>query len=168
MTQDIDIEKIALEVAEEIAGRTVIGNTLSTIEQKWAKKFARRLVAAVDKARAEQNPPDGRVSIPIEQYATLQANLAQYSHKTAFQNVPFDFKAAMEWYKNEAVKTYPPAQQSTVPDGMQLVSIALLEALDRKAEAGLCQMTHSGTREFLKDIRNILAAAPTYKEKEDE
>lgn len=41
----------------------------------------------------------------------------------------------------------------------------LLQTIDRKAEAGLCQMTHVGAREFLKDIRKLaaeaLAAQPT-------
>jgi len=35
----------------------------------------------------------------------------------------------------------------------------LLQTIDRKAEAGLCQMTHAGTREFLKDIRKLVAEA---------
>lgn len=35
-------------------------------------------------------------------------------------------------------------------------AIALLELIDIKAEAGLCQMTHGGTREFLKDIRALI------------
>lgn len=34
--------------------------------------------------------------------------------------------------------------------------IELLEKIDLKAEAGLCQMTHGGTREFLKDIRALI------------
>ena len=34
---------------------------------------------------------------------------------------------------------------------------SLLEKIDLKAEAGLCQMGHAGTREFLKDIRGIVA-----------
>lgn len=36
---------------------------------------------------------------------------------------------------------------------------ALLQTIDIKAEAGLCQMTHAGTREFLKDIRAIIKEA---------
>ncbi|WP_186198055.1 hypothetical protein [Burkholderia gladioli] len=35
----------------------------------------------------------------------------------------------------------------------------LLETIDLKAEAGLCAMTHSGTRAFLKDIREIVKTA---------
>jgi hypothetical protein len=35
----------------------------------------------------------------------------------------------------------------------------LLHTIDIKAEAGLCQMTHSGTRAFLKDIRAIIKEA---------
>ncbi len=34
-----------------------------------------------------------------------------------------------------------------------------LEKIDIKAQAGLCQMSHSGTREFLKDVRTIVADA---------
>jgi hypothetical protein len=34
----------------------------------------------------------------------------------------------------------------------------LMELIDIKAEAGLCQMSHGGTREFLKDIRRICLA----------
>ena len=34
----------------------------------------------------------------------------------------------------------------------------LMDVIDRKAEAGLCQMTHAGTREFLKDIRRLCLA----------
>jgi hypothetical protein len=39
-----------------------------------------------------------------------------------------------------------------------------LQAIDIKAQAGLCQMTHGGTREFLKDIRTIVAVARGEKE----
>lgn len=34
-----------------------------------------------------------------------------------------------------------------------------LETIEIKAQAGLCQMTHVGTREFLKDIRDLVADA---------
>lgn len=34
----------------------------------------------------------------------------------------------------------------------------LMELIDAKAEAGLCQFSHGGTREFLKDIRRICLA----------
>jgi hypothetical protein len=33
----------------------------------------------------------------------------------------------------------------------------LLEEIDRKAQAGLCCMNHGGTREFLKDIRELIS-----------
>ncbi len=36
---------------------------------------------------------------------------------------------------------------------------ALLQTINIMAEAGLCQMTHAGTREFLKDIREIIKEA---------
>lgn len=42
-----------------------------------------------------------------------------------------------------------------VPDGW----CELLKTIDIKAQAGLCQMSHAGTREFLKDIRTLVADA---------
>lgn len=42
--------------------------------------------------------------------------------------------------------------------GEQAKDSDLLEFIDLKAEAGLCQMTHAGTREFLKDIRAAIAS----------
>lgn len=42
----------------------------------------------------------------------------------------------------------------------------LLETIDRKAEAGLCQMTHAGTRAFLKDIRGLVEEARNVPETE--
>lgn len=43
-------------------------------------------------------------------------------------------------------------------DASQVIGavVELLEKIDLKAEAGLCQMTHGGTREFLKDIRALI------------
>jgi len=34
----------------------------------------------------------------------------------------------------------------------------LMDTIDIKAQAGLCQMSHAGTREFLKDIRRLVLA----------
>jgi Lar family restriction alleviation protein len=34
-----------------------------------------------------------------------------------------------------------------------------LDEIDRKAEAGLCSMSHGGTRAFLKDIRSMISEA---------
>jgi hypothetical protein len=47
-------------------------------------------------------------------------------------------------------------------DRLRLAATArdkLLRKVDIKAEAGLCQMSHGGTREFLKDIRRIVRDA---------
>jgi len=43
----------------------------------------------------------------------------------------------------------------------KMVPTELLEQIDRKALAGLCQMSHGGTREFLKDIRMLITTTPT-------
>lgn len=40
-----------------------------------------------------------------------------------------------------------------------LYSGEILDKIDRKAEAGLCYFTLSSAREFLKDIREIVATA---------
>ncbi|WP_186140104.1 hypothetical protein [Burkholderia gladioli] len=49
------------------------------------------------------------------------------------------------------------AAQAVAADGA--ATDDLLETIDLKAEAGLCAMTHSGTRAFLKDIREIVKTA---------
>lgn len=40
---------------------------------------------------------------------------------------------------------------------------AMAEKIDIKAQAGLCQMTFGGAREFLKDIRILVLEAPNVK-----
>lgn len=56
---------------------------------------------------------------------------------------------------NAAGRTTPKQSE----DSPEATKEALLETIDIKAEAGLCQMTHAGTREFLKDIRAIISEA---------
>jgi hypothetical protein len=65
------------------------------------------------------------------------------------------YDAVNDLHKQRAITAWNKRAPNPEPASQE----ALLQTIDLNAEAGLCQMTHSGTRAFLKDIRAIIKEA---------
>lgn len=65
------------------------------------------------------------------------------------------YDAVNDLHKERAIAGWNARGNKTEPENLDQ-SDAILTVIDRIAEAGLCSMTHSGTRAFLKDIRALI------------
>lgn len=94
-----------------------------------------------------------------EKLATWQAYVRRKKQSLSAMKSEYDTEENKRRIKHNFMGSAA-MRTNNVPEGWQLVPTEWLEKLDIKAEAGLCQFSHAGTREFLKDIRAMLANVP--------
>ncbi|MGX5885197.1 helix-turn-helix domain-containing protein, partial [Burkholderia gladioli] len=105
-------------------------------------------------------PDEGGAPCPDCAEPVAQAEPVGIVRRPAFNGQDF----SVEWLRPpaagalyEGIAKVAPAAQAVAADGAAAEDV--LETIDLKAEAGLCAMSLSGARAFLKDIREIVKTA---------